>query len=59
MNGLLVGITHVDVQGTIAIVSTSVLIVGFIGWLNNRLYDPLLVKSNRNTVRNLNILMQI
>jgi 4-hydroxybenzoate polyprenyltransferase len=59
MNGLFVGIMHITVQGTIAIVSTSLLIVGFIGWLSNRLYDPLLVGSSRNNVRYLNILMQL
>jgi 4-hydroxybenzoate polyprenyltransferase len=59
MNGLFFGTMHISAHGTIAIVSTCLLIVGFIGWLSNRLYDPLIVKSNRNKVRYLNILMQI
>ena len=50
---------HINVHGTIAIVGTCLLVVGFIGWISNRLHDPLLIKSKRNNVRYLNILMQV
>ena len=59
MNGLCFNLVHISVHGTIAIVSTCLLVVGFIGWISNRLHDPSLIKSKRNKVRYLNILMQI
>lgn len=59
MNGLFFSLMHISIYGTAAIVSTSLLVVGFIGWMSNRLHDPLLVKSKRNNVRYLNILMQV
>ncbi|HEY7079766.1 MAG TPA: UbiA family prenyltransferase [Nitrososphaeraceae archaeon] len=59
MNGLCFSTMHISIDGTIAIVSTSLIVVGFIGWISNRLHDPFLVKSKRNNVRYLNILMQI
>lgn len=59
MNGLCFGIMHISVLGTIAIVGTCLLVVAFIGWISNRLHDPLFIKSNRNKVRYLNILMQV
>jgi geranylgeranylglycerol-phosphate geranylgeranyltransferase len=59
MNGLCFNLVHISVHGTIAIVSTCLLVVGFIGLISNRLHDPSLIKSKRNNVRYLNILMQI
>jgi 4-hydroxybenzoate polyprenyltransferase len=59
MNGLFFSLMHISIYGTAAIVSTSLLVVVFIGWMSNRLHDPLLVKSKRNNVRYLNILMQV
>jgi 4-hydroxybenzoate polyprenyltransferase len=59
MNGLCFNLVHISVHGTIAIVSTCLLVVGFIGRISNRLHDPSLIKSKRNKVRYLNILMQI
>jgi geranylgeranylglycerol-phosphate geranylgeranyltransferase len=59
MNGLCFNLVHISVHGTIAIVSTCLLVVGFIGRISNRLNDPSLIKSKRNKVRYLNILMQI
>jgi geranylgeranylglycerol-phosphate geranylgeranyltransferase len=58
-NALCYNIVHINVHGTIAIVGTCLLVVGFIGWISNRLHDPLLIKSKRNNVRYLNILMQV
>jgi geranylgeranylglycerol-phosphate geranylgeranyltransferase len=59
MNGLCFNLVHISVHGTIAIVSTCLLVVGFIARISNRLHDPSLIKSKRNKVRYLNILMQI
>ena len=59
MNGLCYNLVHISVHGTVAIVGTCLLVVGFIGRISNRLHDPLLIKSKRNNVRYLNILMQI
>ena len=59
MNGLCFNLVHISVHGTVAIVSTCLLVVGFIGWISNRLDEPLFIKSKRNNVRYLNILMQI
>jgi geranylgeranylglycerol-phosphate geranylgeranyltransferase len=59
MNSLCYNLVHISVLGTVAIVSTCLLVVGFIGWISNRLYDPLFIKSKRNNVRYLNILMQV
>ena len=59
MNALCYDLVHISVCGTAAIVITCLLVVGFIGWISNRLHDPLFIKSNRNNVRYLNILMQV
>ncbi len=59
MNGLFFSIMHISIHGTVAIVSSCLLVVGFIGWISNRLHDPIFVKSKRNNVRYLNILMQV
>ena len=59
MNALCYDLVHISVCGTAAIVTTCLLVVGFIGWISNRLHDPLFIKSNRNNVRYLNILMQV
>lgn len=59
MNGMCYNLVHISIHGTVAIVITCLLVVGFIGWISNRLDDPLLIKSKRNNVRYLNILMQM
>jgi geranylgeranylglycerol-phosphate geranylgeranyltransferase len=59
MNGLCFNIMHISVYGTIAIVGTCILVVGFLGWISHRLHDPLLVKSKRNNIRYLNMFMQL
>lgn len=59
MNALCYDLVHINVHGTVAIVGTSLLVVGLIGRISNKLHDPLLIKSKRNKVRYLNILMQI
>jgi len=59
MNGLCFNLVHISIHGTVSIIGTSLLVVGFIGWISNRLHNPSLIKSKRNNVRYLNILMQI
>ena len=59
INALCYDLVHISVHGTVAIIGTSLLVVGFIGRISNKLHDPLLIKSKRNKVRYLNILMQI
>jgi geranylgeranylglycerol-phosphate geranylgeranyltransferase len=50
---------HISVFGTILVVITCQLVVGFIAWISNHLHDPVIIKSKRNGVRYLNIVMQI
>jgi geranylgeranylglycerol-phosphate geranylgeranyltransferase len=59
MNALCYDLVHISVHGTVAIVATCILVVGFIGRISNKFDKPLFIKSKRNQVRLLNILMQV
>ena len=58
MNALCSDLVHISVHGTFAIVGTCLLVVGFIGRISNKLDEPLFIKSKRNQVKFLNILIQ-
>ncbi len=59
MSAICSNFVHFNVQGIIAIVGTCLLVVAFVGWISNHFHDPSFIKSKRNNVRYLNILMQV